>query len=420
MKIELSRNSKRMIASVFVVLAVLTLSGADNCNILKILDCDKTKEDEFPGFWVACVDNKPTLMSYASDSAVKITSDPAGNFNPADYDCSHQGSPQYKGSETSSPFTIASPSGPGLREGPGAQETSSSGAAKPRAASNTVGYLPQFFRDLPFLPSGKTVVPLACDSSFPDIFQTVHTNAQVTRISTCPFQVKARIQVVSRPLQIAITPDGTTALVTSFDNAVNFIDLATNKVTTTLMTDDLVNPNGLAISPDGTQAYITSFDPDYPVVQVIDMAARKIVATFSTTMQYPQGATLSPDGSQLWVTGPLDVSMDVFDTLTNTLTMQLNLPYTTDVAFNSTGTTAYVTSSVNGKGTVYAINTATMQTTATYTVGSGPTDIKMLFGDTLLLVNNSLDGSESIIRLSTGAVSTVALGSTVSGIAVVK
>jgi DNA-binding beta-propeller fold protein YncE len=319
------------------------------------------------------------------------------------------------------PYPGSGPAGPGgSLEGPRPLDVSSTSAAKPRAASNTGGFLPQLFRDLPFLPSGKIALPMACDPSSPDIFQTVHTNAQVTRASTCPFQIKARIMVPSRPLQIAITPDGTLALVTCFDNAVVFIDLVTNKVIFTLVTDDLVNPNGLAISPDGTKAYITSFDPDDPVVQVIDIASRKIVATFNTTLQYPQGATLSPDGSQLWITGPLDIGVDVFDTLTNTLTTQLNLPYTTDVAFNSTGTTAYVTSSVNGKGTVFAINTATMQTKAMYAVGSGPTDIKMLFGDTLLLVNNSLDGSESVIKLSTGAVSTAKLGSTVSGIAVVK
>ncbi|HEY4361495.1 MAG TPA: YncE family protein [Bryobacteraceae bacterium] len=418
MRIELGRNSKLMIVSAILVLAILICSGASGCDPL---GCEKTKEDDFPGFWVACVDNKPTLMSYNGNSPVSITSSPAGNFNPGDFDCSHSGSPQYKGSETEAPYLSSSPAGPGgFFVGPRPLEVSSPGAAQPRAAgNNTVGYLPQLFRDLPFLPAGM-LAPAACDPSFPDIFQTVHTNAQVTRISTCPFQIKARIPVVSRPLQIAITPDGATALVTSFDNAVNFIDLATNKVTTTLITSDSVNPNGLAISPDGTKAYITSFDPDDPVVQVIDMATRKIVATFSTTLQYPQGATLSPDGSQLWITGPLDIGVDVFDTLTNTLTMQLNLPFTTDVAFNSTGTTAYVTSGVNGKGTVYAIDTATLQTKATYTVGGGPADIRMLFGDTLLVVNNSLDGSESVIRLSTGAVSTVKLGSAVSGIAVVK
>lgn len=26
--------------------------------VLESCDCDETKEDQFPGFWVACIDNK--------------------------------------------------------------------------------------------------------------------------------------------------------------------------------------------------------------------------------------------------------------------------------------------------------------------------------------------------------------------------
>ena len=32
--------------------------------ILSACECDETKEDNFPGFWVTCIDNKPTLMTY--------------------------------------------------------------------------------------------------------------------------------------------------------------------------------------------------------------------------------------------------------------------------------------------------------------------------------------------------------------------
>src|SRR5204863_2084666 len=166
--------------------------------------------------------------------------------------------------------------------------------------------------------------PAACDASFPDVFQTIHTQSKVTRISTCPFRVVTTIPVVSRPLQVAVTPDGSMALVTSFDNAVSFIDLSTNKVVFTLRTDQEVNPHGLAITPDGTRAYITSFNPFNPVVQVIDLTTRTVTGTFRTNMQYPQGATLTPDAAQLWITGPLDSVVEVYDTLSNTLAARVN------------------------------------------------------------------------------------------------
>ena len=164
---------------------------------------------------MTCIDNKPTLMTYSGNNATVVASDPAGNFNPAEYDCSHDASsPSYKGSEDTPPFQISTPSGPG---GPG--------AIKGHATAFTV-HLPEL-RDLPFIPDiPPSAAAPVCQSSFPDVFATNQLNAVVTRITTCPFAVKAVIPVVDAPLQVAITPDGSTALVTSFNNAVNFIDLA--------------------------------------------------------------------------------------------------------------------------------------------------------------------------------------------------
>jgi YVTN family beta-propeller protein len=245
----------------------------------------------------------------------------------------------------------------------------------------------------------------------------VHTQALVTRISTCPFAIKVAIPVVTRPLQVVMTPDGSTALVTSFDNAVNFISLATNKVTFTLMTDPSINPNGLAISPDGTTAYVTSFNTT-AVVVVIDIASHAVLATIPT-ITYPQGVTLTPDGSQLWITSPLAASVDIIDTLTNTHVTGLNIAESADVAFNSTGTHAYITSSAAGSGIVTEVDTSSYKTINTYTVGLDPADISMSYADKFLVVNNNGEGSVSVIDLLKNAVVTTQLGgnSAPSGIA---
>ena len=241
----------------------------------------------------------------------------------------------------------------------------------------------------------------------------------MTRISTCPFKIKVSIPVVTRPLQVVMTPDGSSALVTSFDNAVNFIDLATNTVTYTLMTDPSINPNGLAISPDGTRAYITSFNTNGGVA-VIDLASRTIIATLSTNA-YPQGVTITPDGSEIWITYPLGSSVDIFDTLSNTYVTGLNIGETTDIAFNSTGTRAYITSQATTPGSVVVVDTSSYQTLSTYTVGLGASDIKMSYGDQFLVVNNDAGGSISVIDLKKDAVVTTQLGgnSAPSGIAFV-
>jgi YVTN family beta-propeller protein len=369
--------------------------------VFEACECEQTKEDQFPGFWVACIANKPTLMTYNDDTPVRVTSDPAGNFNPSQYDCTTPNSPPQPKSHAPA-FPPSTTSGPG-------------GPSNAHATSPGISFLPQPLRDLPFIPPVPLIPAPVCDSSFPDVFQTVHTNSLVTRISTCPFQIKATIPVVSRPLQIQFTRDGTTALVTSFDNAVNFIDLASNRVTFTLKTPDAVNPDGIAISPDGTRAYVTSFNPDNSVVVVIDMASRSIIATIPT-ITYPQGAALTPDGSQLWVTSPLGNSVDVIDTQTNTRVTGRGIAQSTDVAFNAQGTRAYVTSAPNS---VVVVDTATFQVLKTYTVGIGPTDIAMGYADRFLVVNNGGDGSISVIDLVKNKVSTLAVGGVPSGISFV-
>jgi YVTN family beta-propeller protein len=369
--------------------------------VFEACDCDESKEDQYPGFWVACIGNKPTLMTYNGDTATIVSSDPAGNFNPAQYDCTTPNSPPQP--KSSSPaFPSSGPGGPG-------------GANKPHATSPGAAFLPQPLRHLPFMPPVPLLSAPTCDSTFPDVFQTVHTNSLVTRISTCPFQIKATIPVVSRPLQIEFTKDGATALVTSFDNAVNFIDVASNRVTFTLKTADSINPDGIAISPDGSRAYVTSFNPDNSVVIVIDMASRTIIATIPT-ITYPQGVALTPDGSQLWVTGPLGNAVDVIDTQTNTRVTGRGIAQSTGVAFNATGTRAYLTSAPNS---VVVLDTATFQVLKTYTVGIGPTDISMGPADQFLVVNNGGDGSITVIDLVKDKVSTLAVGGVPSGISFV-
>lgn len=384
--------------------------------VLSACDCDETKEQKFPGFWVTCINNKPNLMTYNNDNATIVTTDQAGNFNPTDYDCSKDNSsPQYKGSEARSPFQLSSPSGPG-------------GLARPHAAAtNIYTYIPEQLRWLPFTPLVPPAAAPACLPSFPDVFRTNHNENTVSRLSTCPFAIKATIPVFQNPLQVAVTPDGSTALVTSFGDlfgdggAVTFIDLATNKITNTLMMPDFQTPHGLAISPDGNTAYVGNFTSPGQSILVVNIPTHAITATIQISVAYPSAMTLTPDGSQLWVGSPLGSETDVLDTLSQTTITRLNIQASGDVAFNSTGTTAYITSSANNPaGQVFAVDTSTFRTVNTYTVGSGPTDISMSYGDQFLVVNNYNDGTVSIIDLQQGKVKTAQFGANPTGIAFVQ
>ena len=384
--------------------------------VLAACECDETKEDNYPGFWVTCIDNKPTLMTYNNNDATPVTSDAAGSFNPSDWDCSKDAnSPQYKGSADSPPFQISGPSGPG-------------GSARPHAASGTTYYtILEPLLSLPFTPFVPPPGTPTCQSTFADVFRTNHNEGTVTRFGTCPFTDKVTIPVFQNPLQIAFTPDGTRALVTSFGDlegdggALTFINVATNQVTNTLMMPYQVTPNGLAISPDGSTAYVGNFTSPGQSILVIDIPTQTITTTINNVLPYPSAMTLSPDGSQLWVGSPLGAETDVIDTATLTTVFRLNIQRSGDIAFNSTGTMAYVTSALNVPGQVYAVDTATYRILSTYTVGNTPADIKMSYGDQFLVVNNYFDGTISIIDLRQDVVNTSqSLGTNPIGIAFLR
>ncbi len=297
----------------------------------------------------------------------------------------------------------------------------------PRAASaGTVGYLPQALLNLPFpaLGSANPQPFPACSSSQPNVIQVNHDNASVNRISTCPFALVATIPVARNPLQIEITPDGTTALVTSYYNAVNFINLATNQVTYTLSTGPNIFPNGIAITPDGQNFYITNFLPSGASLLEYNLTTHQ--QTFSMPAPtYPQNLFLSPDGAQLFVTFPYANQVWVLDTLTNTLVFTLSIQAPRGIAFNSKGTKAYIASTDNPDlsvkpGVVKEFDTTTFQVTNTYNVDVGPNDVAVLYFDQFVMTTNYEGKSVSRINLRTGTVQTFPAGGQLSGLAIVQ
>lgn len=259
----------------------------------------------------------------------------------------------------------------------------------------------------PYIPvpsNSNQSVPSACPANPPDVLIVNHGHDSVTRLGTCPFSSKATIPVVSRPLQVAVTPDGALALVTSFDNAVNFIDLTSNTVSFTLKTDATINPAGVSITPDGKRAYVTSFNNVNSVILVIDIGSHAVLTTIPAGA-WPQGAFVTPDGSQLWVSYPFGNEVDVFDTLTNTQTTARVVNSPSGIAFNMTGTRAYVASG-GSPGSLVELDTATFQKLGSYTVGNYPVDVNVLPDGRFVVVNNFASGNLSIVDTATGMVVT--------------
>ena len=239
-----------------------------------------------------------------------------------------------------------------------------------------------------------------CNSQLnPTMLAIDHLGGQVNRLNMCSGAAVTSISVPSNPLQVRVTPDGSQAIVTSYDNAISFIDTTTNAVTV-LPTDPNTFPSGLAISPDGSYALVTNYLDVAPALLVVDVASKSITSTISLDQIFPQSVYLNPDATLAWVTYPWVNEVEVIDILTGNVNTAFSVLTPYDVAFNATGTTAYIAS---GTGSILFVDTHTYAVTATLAAGGGACDLTLTPDGRILTVNNYLDGTITVIDTVTMA-----------------
>jgi YVTN family beta-propeller protein len=260
-------------------------------------------------------------------------------------------------------------------------------------------------RSLPFRPvlGGRTVANgtgSTCDPAVV-VLSAGYRRGTVLPMNPCKFTMGAEIATGAGSLEIVITPDGKQAWVTNYNGSVVVIDTAALSVSTTIQVPG-THPFGIAMSPDGATAYVASYDAVSPALVLIDVPGRKVRSTTAVAVP-PQNLFVSPDGLLLWVTSQLANNVAVYDTLTLTRVAAItSIPLPTGVAFNPTGTVAYI-ASATAPGTVQAVNTTDYSVTKSYTVGNEPADLRMA-GSKYVTVMNRTSDFVSQIDVDTGNV----------------
>jgi len=247
-----------------------------------------------------------------------------------------------------------------------------------RDSSTTVSLLDTFpwIAPLPFSPDAlppDTTTSGNCDGST-TLYLINNPNGTISDLSICPLQETNTILVCQDPIGQALTPDGSTLLVSCYDNQIVWVDTSTDLVVHSLATPNLY-PAGIAMSPDGTVAYVTNYwdaDPA-PALAVVNVASRTIVNTIPLPQAFPGVVVLTPDGSQAWVNYYDSNVVDIVDLLSGTPAGHLTFSGLTmnGMAFNPTGTSAYIVTGSN----LTVVNTATLKTVATIPLSGDPLDV---------------------------------------------
>jgi len=279
-------------------------------------------------------------------------------------------------------------------------------AKRPKAAARGAGgfSLTLPYRVLPAAPlllgSPPAVQAQCLASANPTYYETAHIDAVVRKFNACTGAVIATVNVNSLPLQVRVTPDGSQAIVTHFSSSISFIDTAGNTVSGVLQTPLTFTPSGLAISPDGSYALVTNLEPagaGGAAIGVVDIASRTLTSMIPLDIDYPQSVFINPDATLAWVVYPFNGAVQVIDLLTGVVSRQLDFDEPISVAFNATGTVAYV---AEGAG-VDVIDTSTYAIATKVETGSVPADLVVTPDGGYVVVNNSAGMSVSLIDTQT-------------------
>jgi YVTN family beta-propeller protein len=203
------------------------------------------------------------------------------------------------------------------------------------------------------------------------------------------------------PHGVQIDARGMLYVTAELDRKILVVDSQSGRIVDTI--DHEGSGHWIAVLPDGSKAYVANKD-DKPFVTVLDLAARKQIATVPMP-RGTQGITASPDGKRVIAMDFARPEIAVIDTATDTVLERIALANTTDPAYK-----AYY--SPDGKwlltmaGSSIAIFNAANLNAAqrTVTVGASPMGIAFSADGKTALVANHGDGTVSALDIATATV----------------
>ncbi len=296
---------------------------------------------------------------------------------------------------------------PGEEALPGAHLATRRAAAPAGTATNVPAKLMPFPRPILFpvqLTVSAGATKPACDPSFSSTVLIPAANGNTLAfLGTCPPAVTKRVVVGNGPVSVAVARDGQNAWVANaVDGTVSVVNLASQTTTQTISLTapdgSAPTPNQVVFLPNGTLAYVSDhYCNPGSYIFIVNTSTYQTVGTIATGC-YPSSMAMTPDGAQLWVSQRGDNRVDVYDTLTTAHVFGFNVSNATGIAFNPSGTVAYIAEFAS-PGYVLVINMQTYQQITQIAVGDNPHVVAVTPTGKHVFVTNT--GSASISQIDT-------------------
>jgi len=243
-------------------------------------------------------------------------------------------------------------------------------------------------------PDGKTVYVSGDESS------------TVSVIDTAADRVTGAIEVGKTPHGLAMQPGGRLLLVAVYgEDRVAFIDTATRAVTGSVA---VPKPHTMAVRPDGQLAYVASQQPGKFALVVVDLATRAVVREIPLDKP-PRDPEFSYDGKALYFTLAGVNAVQVLDPQSDRIVTAVPTGASPHIDAYFRGAPA-ATAVVQGPGELLLFDPATNAPVRTIAVGKQPHWVAASADGKRAYVTNEGSNDLSVVDLTNGQVTTIAVG----------
>ncbi len=161
------------------------------------------------------------------------------------------------------------------------------------------------------------MIPFASPAAGGTLIVANKSEATVSLVDTGSGEVVATLPTGEGPHEVAVSPDGKTALVANYGtrgapgSSLTVIDLPGQRVARTIDLGEHRRPHGLAFLPGGRQAAVTA--EGSRALLVVDVEAGKVDAAIATGAEVSHMVALSPGGDRAYVANIGSGSATVID-----------------------------------------------------------------------------------------------------------